>query len=52
MKNIYIVYPFFPVPPQKPVIKDINNIQLSGNEIGPLEVGEDLTVICEVAGGM
>ena len=51
MKNIYIVQPFFPVPPQKPVIKDINNIQLSGNEIGPLEVGEDLTVICEVAGG-
>ena len=42
----------FAVPPQKPVIKSVNNIQLSGNEIGPLEVGEDLTVICEVAGGL
>ena len=34
------------------MIKDINNVPLLGNEIGPLEVGEDLTVICEVAGGM
>eukprot|EP00090_Calanus_glacialis_P029736 TRINITY_DN4776_c0_g2_i1.p1 TRINITY_DN4776_c0_g2~~TRINITY_DN4776_c0_g2_i1.p1 ORF type:complete len:861 (-),score=112.71 TRINITY_DN4776_c0_g2_i1:337-2919(-) len=49
-KNVKINFTVI-VPPQKPVIKDINNIQLSGNEIGPLEVGEDLTVICEVAGG-
>ena len=33
------------------MIKDFNNNQITGNEIGPLEVGEDLMVICEVAGG-
>jgi len=50
-KNVKINFTVI-VPPQKPVIKDANNVPLLGNEIGPLEVGEDLTVICEVAGGM
>lgn len=39
------------VPPNRPVIKNINNVPLSGNEVGPLEVGAGLTVICEVTGG-
>lgn len=29
----------YPVPPNKPVIRNINNVPLHGNELGPLEVG-------------
>lgn len=39
------------VPPNKPVIRNLNNVPLHGAEVGPLEVGDDLVVICEVTGG-
>ena len=41
-----------PVPPNKPVVRTVNQaVALHGTEIGPLEVGDDLVVICEVSGG-
>jgi len=49
-KNVKINFTVI-VPPSKPVIRNINNAPLHGNEVGPLEVGDDLTVICEVRGG-
>jgi len=49
-KNVKINFTVI-VPPSKPVIRNINNAPLHGNEVGPLEVGDDLTVTCEVRGG-
>ena len=40
------------VPPNKPVVRTLNQaVALHGAEVGPLEVGDDLVVMCEVSGG-
>merc|ERR1719336_3314085 len=49
-KNVKINFTVI-VPPNKPVIRNVNNAPLQAAEVGPLEVGDDLVVICEVSGG-
>ena len=41
----------FAVPPQTPVILGPHQDVILGAEIGPYEIGESLSVTCEVAGG-
>ena len=45
-------HPCCSVPPNKPVVRTLNQaVALHGAEVGPLEVGDDLVVMCEVSGG-
>jgi hypothetical protein len=42
---------FILVPPEMPVILSGKGKVITGHDLGPFEVGADLEVICQVAGG-
>ena len=42
---------FPPVPPEVPVILSGRGKVVTGHDMGPFEVGADLEVTCQVAGG-
>jgi len=39
------------VPPERPIIRDINAVDVLNYEVGPFEVDQDLVLECEVHGG-
>ena len=41
----------FAVLPERPIILDRFGVQLNGTSIGPVEEGDDMTLVCRVVGG-
>lgn len=37
--------------PERPIILDRFGVQLNGTTIGPIEEGDDMTLVCRVIGG-
>lgn len=42
---------YLSVLPERPVILDRFGVQLNGTTIGPIEEGDDMTLVCRVIGG-